>query len=160
MEQKQFDSNIKAIKASGVKMDKVIHETACFALEQVNKHGNVNFANQLINALGKSHRKGDLIAWFTKFGKMVFQEKEKVFKASMKKVIKWEGEEQTVDNSIIIATEVPFYDLTKDTIPNLEVDYLKSMQSLLNRLIKKSQEPGVVVKNVEYLEKVKAAIAA
>lgn len=151
MDIKQFNKNLLAIKKSGEAMDKVMHESAMFALEQANKHGNTNFVNQLISALGRNVRKEAMITWFRSFGLLVWNDKEKVFKYSKDKKIMVESVPLSVEDALEIAESRPFYEFSVEKAEIKKLDTYVSFQAFISRM-RSAAKNGKQVEHLEFID--------
>lgn len=151
MDKKQFEKNVATIAEMGKAANDLIHNSAMFALEQVNTHGNSNFANQLVSALSASMRKEALFVWFNDFG-MVKRTKENTFEYNGKKKLLLDGEEISAIDVLPFADEQPFYDYTKEIKPASVYDVQKAVASILKRASKFNKE-GKQVEHAELLAK-------
>ena len=148
----EFQKNVNTIKHSSENLANLIHESAMYALEQINLHGNTNPVNVLIPALHHSQRKQALVTWFEDHCLAVRQE-DKTFKASKQKkiiILDKDGNkvEYTADEAIVHADENPYYDYTKETKPASSFDILKAVQSLLHKIETKTAS-GIQVDHYE-----------
>lgn len=159
MELKQFSKNVKAIKAMGAKADTLIHESAMFALEQVNKHGNSNFVNQLTSALSASMRKEALVVWFLDFGMVKRNSKDNTLEYAGKKELKIDGEVISGLDILPYADEHPFYSYTKEIAPASVYDVQKAILSIVRRASKFNKD-GKTVEHAELLAKLGELIPA
>lgn len=133
---KQAKSNIVSIKANGVKMDALIHETGVFAVAQANLHGNTTVMNQLVGALNKSARKEALVTWFRdhakvaqlKTGLLEYRKDRKLYNT----VPMQDKAEVTIEQAIENANNIPFWAYTKEAKPVSSYDVLSRLESLLN----------------------------
>lgn len=156
MDMKQFDVKIKAIKTTGEKIDNMLHECAMFSLSQLNMHGNNGVANRLLGALNKSTRKEALFVWFNDFGKCT-RDKTNTLNYQGKKVLAWEGEEQTQENMLVLADENPFYEYTREIKPASSYDVMKGIKSILARA-NKMQLNGLTIEHAELINNLKALV--
>lgn len=157
MEMKQFDKNVKTIKATGEKLDNLIHESALFALEQINKHGNNGAANRLLAVINKGTRKEALYVWFNDFGKCK-RNKDNTLEYK-DKAIYWEGEKIDVEQALVVADENPFFDYTKEITPASSYDVMKGIKTILKRA-EKMKTDGKTIEHAELLAALKEMIPA
>lgn len=153
---KQFDKNIKAIKATGAKMDELIHTCAVFAVEQLNLHGNNGAANRLLGALNKSSRKEALYTWFNDFS-LSKRDKDQTLSYRKDKKLSMDGEDITPQQAIDFADATPFYDYTKEITPASSYDVVKGIKAILSRAKKMTKE-GKTVEHAELLAKLEAFV--
>ena len=159
MEMKQFDKNIKAIKTTGGKLDTLIHESAVFAVEQLNLHGNNGAANRLLSALNKSSRKEALYVWFNDFAMCKRNHKDNTLDYSKNKKLENDGAPISGEDAVLLADASPFYDYTKEIAPASSYDVMKGVKAILNR-VKKMQAEGKTVEHEEMLATLKTLIPA
>jgi len=157
MEMKQFDKNVKAIKTNGAKLDTLIHESAVFAVEQLNLHGNNGAANRLLSALNKSSRKEALYVWFNDFALCKRNHKDNTLEYAKNKKLFNDGVECTGEDAVLLADASPFYDYTKEIAPASSYDVMKGIKAILNRA-KKMYADGKTVEHEEMLATLKALI--
>lgn len=60
----QIDTNIRWVGKTGVKLDAIIHATACAIIVHAKEHGDCSRAKTLLDAMPKSGRAKALLAWF------------------------------------------------------------------------------------------------
>jgi len=159
MEIKQFQKNVKAIATMGKKADTLIHESAMFALEQVNVHGNSNFVNQLTSALSASMRKEALVVWFLDFGMVRRNTKDNTLEYAGKKELKIDGEVISGTDILPYADDQPFYTYTKEIAPASVYDVQKAILSIMKRAAKFNKD-GKPVEHSELLAKLSEMIPA
>lgn len=158
MDMKQFDKTVASIKKAGAKMDEELHSAACFALEQINMHGNNGPVNKLLGAFNKSSRKEAMYTWFNDFG-MGKREKDGTIVFAAKKKLSYEGVDTSAFDVLAIAASIPFYEYTKEIAPASSYDVMKGIRSILNKA-KSAQGKGVAVEHAELLEKLAAFVPA
>ena len=159
MEMRQFDKNIKAIKSTGGKLDALIHESAVFAVEQLNLHGNNGAANRLMSALNKSSRKEALYVWFNDFALCKRNHKDNTLEYAKNKKLILDGQPIAAEDMILVADATPFYDYTKEIAPASSYDVMKGIKAILNRA-KKMHADGKTVEHEEMLATLKTLIPA
>jgi hypothetical protein len=119
--------NIKRINKVGKELDTLIHETAVSSLYHAENDGNGDFSlcGALVEAMPRSARKKALIYWFTQFGPLVYNEKEKKFTKDKKPTAK--------PYNVAGAEANPFYDYTpeKNVAPVTLEAVIKAMASKL-----------------------------
>lgn len=122
---KVLDKSIATIRATGAKMDKLIHETACAMLFHVSQHGDTTKIGPLLNAMPKSTRRKGLIVWFEQNGPM------KIDQTSHKVTLveKWKSEDFNMENAV----NIPFWDLTPEKNPG-KPDFVKLSATYLKKL--------------------------
>lgn len=151
----QFKKSLASIK-KGQSRFTMIHEAACFALEQINQHGQTTPANQLLGVMHKADRVEALKTWFKDFGKCK-ENKDGSMEYSHKKDIFIEGEKVSNEDALAVATETPYFDLTKEIKPASSYDVMKGLQAVLKRA-KSTSAKGLTVEHVELLDKIKALV--
>lgn len=127
-----LDKLIVSIKGRAAKLDSDIQKGALSALHHLDKCGDVGFANRLLLALGKGHRKTALATWFVTFGKLAINLEEN--KKEMPLVFSKEGA-----NDLEGAALVNWFDIK--TEPNLDeiFDIKAALASLLRKAEKQSK---------------------
>lgn len=160
MELKQFTKNVAAIKTMGAKADKMIHESAMFALEHLNVHGNNSPANQLTSALSASMRKEALVTWFLAFGMCKRDSKDNTLVYAGKKELKLDEHGCPSPSGSVIsgldilpfADDIPFYNFTKETKASDVYDIEKAILRIVKQAAKFNKE-GKKVEHVELLSR-------
>jgi hypothetical protein len=150
---KQFNSTIKAIKGNSEALAQAVHEAGVFAIAQANLHGNDGFAQRLIEAMGKKHDVKRVEKWLMFFGKLGIRKGLMVFRKRID--ITPENAQSFVDK----AEALPYWELTKQEHASTTVDWLNLLHSLVkrevsvNEKIKEGKE--VTVLHPEVLAQVK-----
>lgn len=157
MELKQFTKNIKVIANMGKKADTLIHDSAMFALEQVNVYSNSTPAKQLISALSASMRKEALFVWFLDFGMVRRNTKDNTLEFAGKKELKIDGEVISGTDILPYADDQPFYLYTKEIAPASVYDVQKAILSIVKRASKFNKD-GKTVEHAELLAKLSKMI--
>lgn len=153
----QFKKSLASIKKGQARFT-MIHDAACFALEQINSHGQTTPANQLIGVMHKADRVEALKTWFKDFGKC-----KEIKDGSMvyvhKKELMWDGEKIENAEMLAIAEATPYFELTKEIKPASSYDVMKGIRSILARA-KATRAKGLPVDHEDLLEKLKVFIPA
>lgn len=158
MDMKQFDKAVRGIQKMGVKFDSILHEAACFALAQLNEHGNNGPVNKLLGAINKSSRKEALYTWFNDFG-MSKRNKDGTLEFASKKKLSYNDADISAVDILPIAESIPFYEYTKEIPPTSSYDVMKGVKSILARA-KAMSAKGLTVEHAELLEKLAAFVPA
>jgi hypothetical protein len=124
---KQFNTTIKAIKGKSDDLAQAIHEAGVFAIAQANIHGNNGFAQRLVEAMGKKHDAQRVVTWLIKFGKLGVRKGEIVFRK--RQDITPENAQSFVDK----AEALPYWELTKQAQLKMTIDYLALLHGLVKR---------------------------
>jgi hypothetical protein len=122
-----FLKALTIISKDADKMADDIHSAGLFALQQVNEHGNFQFAVSLINAIGKKHDKARVIRWLVFFGKLANTKDGITYRK--RKDIRPENLEAWMEK----AGETPYWELTPQVEAPYTVDFLTGLISLYNR---------------------------
>lgn len=153
----QFKKSLASIKKGQARFT-MIHEAACFALEQINSHGQTTPANQLISVMHKADRVEALKTWFKDFGKCK-EKKDGSMDYSHKKEIFVEGESVSNEDALAAASETPYFELTKEIKPSSSYDVMKGIKTILSRA-KAMQTKGMTVEHADLLEKLAEFVPA
>lgn len=124
---KQFNTTIKAIKGNSEALAQAIHEAGVFAIAQANLHGNDGFAVRLIEAMGKKHDAQRVATWLMKFGKLGIKKGVIVFRKRLD--ITPENAQSFVDK----AEATPYWELTSQPQLKTTIDYLALLHGLVKR---------------------------
>lgn len=127
-EGKDLNSLIKSIANRGKLLDRDLHIAGVSALYHAYTHGSTAFAQQLVEAIGSSGRKGALKKWLFHFGCFMVKEDNKTF--GIDKDLKAKGYDAIAKDAI----ETPFWELTADKDDQEFVDAMAQVQSLIKRL--------------------------
>ena len=120
LDAKGIARNNKLIKVMGVKVDNLIHITACSCLHHIEQHGDVTLATQMIESMPKSGRTKTLIAWMEEHGKVEWK-KDKFVYAKNK------------DTLLDKAIPLPFYLWKKEVVELKPFDLLKTIQNAVKK---------------------------
>lgn len=131
--------NINTIRKAGVKMDALIHETACIIMQRGHDHGDVSLLLPLLAAMPKSGRPKALLAWFQTFSPITVNgDGNKAGITKGDKANPW---------MIADATATPFWLLNPEK--DVQVfDLDKALTSLLNRAAKQRKD-GILPANAD-----------
>jgi len=150
---KQFNSTIKAIKGNSEALAQAIHEAGVFAIAQANLHGNDGFAQRLIEAMGKKHDAQRVATWLMKFGKLGLRKGVMVFRKRLD--ITPENAQSFIDK----AEALPYWELTAQPQLKMTVDVLALVHGIVKRVItaEESRKEGkeVIILHPEVLLQVK-----
>ncbi len=124
---KQFNTTIKAIKGNAESLAQAIHEAGIFAIAQANIHGNDGFAQRLIEAMGKKHDAQRVATWLMKFGKLGVKKGVMVFRKRLD--ITPENAQSFVDK----AESMPYWELTSQPQLKMTIDYLSLLHGIIKR---------------------------
>ena len=124
---KQFNSTIKAIKGTSEALAQSIHEAGVFAIAQANIHGNDGFAQRLIEAMGKKHDSQRVATWLMKFGKLGIKKGIMVFRKRLD--INAENAQSFVDQAELL----PYWELTSQPQLKMPIDYMALLQGIVKR---------------------------
>jgi hypothetical protein len=129
-EGKDLNALIKSIGNRGKLLDRDLHIAGVSALYHAYTHGSTAFAQQLVEALGSSARKGALKKWLFHFGCFMVKEDNKTF--GIDKELKAKGFDAVSKDAIA----TPFWELTADKDELEFVNAMEGVKSLINRLTK------------------------
>lgn len=127
-EGKDLNSLIKSIGNRGKLLDRDLHVAGVSALFHAYTHGSTAFAQQLIEAIGNSGRKGALKKWLFHFGCFMVKEDNKTF--GIDKELKAKGFDAVKTDAIA----TPFWELTPDKDEAEFVDAMAKVQALIKSL--------------------------
>lgn len=127
-EGKDLNTLIKSIGNRGKLLDRDLHVAGVSALYHAYTHGSTAFAQQLVEAIGSSGRKGALKKWLFHFGCFIFKEDNKTF--GIDKDLKVKGFDAISKDAIA----TPFWELTTDKDDVEFVDAMQQVRSLIKRL--------------------------
>lgn len=153
----QFKKSLATIKKGQARFT-LIHDAACFALEQINNHGQTTPGNQLLAVLHKGDRVEALKTWFKDFGKCK-EVKDGSLEYVHKKELLWDGEKIENEDMLAIAEATPYFELTKEIKPASSYDVMKGIKAVLSRA-KATSAKGLTVEHADLLEKLAAFVPA
>lgn len=116
-----INTAIENIKASGKKLDALIHQVAVSCINHVELHGDIRVCNRLIDSMPKSSRRLALIKWFEDYGKLSYTTETKNFAYDNNK-----------ETDLTTAQAVPFWEHTKEQNPMI-FDLDKAINNLIKR---------------------------
>jgi hypothetical protein len=148
-------ATIAKIKKSNAELDLVLHDLAMNALHYANDPmiQDVTLAQNLVEALGRSHRKEALVAWFEFFGKLT---KTTVKGKTTVKFTK-KNEEYINNNLLAIleeADEKPFYTAIEkpvDADAFVTIDIKEEVAKLIKRISKIAENDKNVINHLELI---------
>jgi hypothetical protein len=146
---------ITKIKKSNAELDLILHDLAMNALHYANEPliQDVTLAQNLIEALGRSHRKEALIAWLKHFGKIT------TTKLEGKTVLKFtkhnsEYINNNLDKIMAEADEKPFYTAIEkpvDADAFVTIDIKEEVAKLIKRISKIAENDKNVINHLELI---------
>ena len=155
--EKQFNTALKAIKANSETLAQSIHEAGIFSLVQVNTHGNWDFGKRLIEAMGKAHRAESVKQWLRFYGK--FGVKDGILVYRKRTDIKPEN----LDAWIAKAEACPFWEFAPEQKTKESIDLITRLESIVKFLdaipTKEAKGIHVTVHNIGVLDDIKATLA-
>lgn len=157
MNANEFKKSLVAIRKGQARFT-LIHNAACFALEQVNLHGQTTPLNELLGVMHKADRIEALKTWFKDFGKCK-ELKDGTFEYVHKKELMLDGEVIEPAYAIETAAATPYFDYTKEIKPASSYDVFKGIHAILNRA-KAMQAKGLPVEHADALDALKAMLPA
>ena len=116
---------IKSIATRSKKLDHDLHSVAVSALHHAFEHGSTAPMLNLLDAIGKSQRKGALKNWLDKFGCFMVKETGTVGIDPVKRKAGFKEAD---------AIKTPFWELTADTDGNTQLSSVDMLNNLLKRL--------------------------
>lgn len=125
--EKQFNTTIKAIKSNAESLAQSIHDAGVFAIAQANIHGNDGFAVRLMEAMGKKHDAQRVATWLMKFGKLGVKKGIMVYRKRLD--ITPENAQSFIDQ----ADTTPYWELTIQPQLKMTIDYLALLHGLVKR---------------------------
>lgn len=119
MDLKTFEKNLPLILANGQKVQKLIHECGCYAIEIVNLHGTVGEKSPIerfwntVNSTKGIDRQA-VLNWLTAFAYVRFSKND-----AGDLVPKYQDKSTSLDKNaaIELAKTVPFWEFTKEPVP-------------------------------------------
>ena len=155
MEASVLSKEIAAIGKQKVNFENRVQKAATECIGQSVVHRNATPAMQLFDALSGSVRRDALVAFFEKFGQLMWStaDKKLVFLDRTKDKLAWTDEYRNE-----VATTM-WHTLKKETPPKSVYDAAKEIGDTIDRLLKKRVK-GIEIKNIGALNAVHAAYAA
>lgn len=150
---KEFTS----IAAAGKKLDGRIQVAGLSVLSHIDQHGDVTVATALVNelfgALSKGHRKGAMVEWLVKYGKVKLNIDE-----TTKKVQPFLFDKAGKTN-LQGACDEPWFDCKPEKIDE-DFDFHKLLAALLSKAAKKNATDPTKVIGADLLVKVQQLVEA
>jgi hypothetical protein len=148
-------ATIAKIKKSNAELDLVLHDLAMNALHYANQPliQDVTLAQNLVEALGRSHRKEALITWFKHFGKITTT---KIEGKTVLKFTKHNAEyiNNNLDKIMAEADEKPFYTAIEkpvDADAFVTIDIKEEVAKLIKRISKIAENDKNVINHLELI---------
>lgn len=123
----QFKAKCDSLRTAQQKQDELIHLLACNAIYHSIKDGQITPANQLINSMGRSSRKNDVITYLCHFGNLAWNDKDKTIKHKKR-------HEQNETAALLILDECesqPFWTIVKEQKVKTEWDMAAALANLV-----------------------------
>ena len=147
----ELSKAIKSISTRSKKLDTDLHSVAVSALHHAFAHGSTAPMLNLLDAVGKSQRKGALKNWFDKYGCFMVKETGTVGIDPAKRNAGFKEAE---------AIKTPFWELTPDTDGNTPLSSVDMVANLLKRLNKMKAQGKLDAKGDSVIAALQAAIPA
>lgn len=120
------------IKSASAKLDQRIQVAGLSILAHINEHHNITLFTELLESMGKGHRKAAMIEWAMKFGQI----SQNLIDGKLDKETpyKWDKLKTT---DMVGAEEMPWFDCKPE-----KLDEVVDFQKMLMALIKKATKEG------------------
>lgn len=142
------------IKSASAKLDMRIQVAGLSVLAHVAEHHNITLFNDLLDSMGKGHRKTAMVEWALKSG--TIKKNEVDGKLDKECPYKWDGSKTL---NLAQAEETPWFNFKPENLDDT-FDFAKMLGALLNKAAKQqSKDPSKLV-NAELLDQVKALVPA
>lgn len=146
---------IASVKTSGARFDALVQRTATQCVAHSILHGNVNPANDLLNALPKGSRRDSMVAWFEKYGNMAWRKAEK--RIDFFKVI---DKAECTDAYLKEVSVSPWTSGTKPAAIVSTYDLEQEFGKVLDRMGKLVGDSSKTIEHADLYTKLKAAYTA
>lgn len=137
------------VKTASAKLDQRIQVLGMSVLAHVAEHHNITLFNDLLDSMGKGHRKTAMVDWALKFG-TVSQNVDKEGKVDKEQPFKWDKSKTL---NLVGAEEMPWFECKPE-----KLDEVLDFGKLLAALIKKASKPDAKLSegSAELLAQIKA----
>lgn len=145
---------LASIKTAAAKLDTRLQVVGMSILAHVAEHHNISLFNQLLDSMGKGHRKTAMVEWALANGTISKNEVDGKLDKDMP--YKWDKSKTL---NLLAAEDKPWFDFKPENLDDT-FDFQKMLQSLLNKAAKQqSKDPSKLV-NAELLDSVRALVPA
>lgn len=142
------------IKSASAKLDQRIQVAGMSVLAHVAEHHNITLFNELLDSMGKGHRKTAMVEWALANGTISKNEVDGKLDKDMP--YKWDKSKTL---NLTTAEEKPWFDFKPENLDDT-FDFQKMLQSLLTKAAKQqSKDPSKLI-NAELLDSVRALVPA
>lgn len=142
------------IKSASAKLDQRIQVAGLSVLAHVAEHHNITLFNELLDSMGKGHRKTAMVEWALANGTISKNEVDGKLDKDMP--YKWDKSKTL---NMVAAEEKPWFDFKPENLDDT-FDFQKMLQALLTKAAKQhSKDPSKLI-NAELLDQVKALVPA
>jgi hypothetical protein len=142
------------IKAASAKLDQRIQVAGLSVLAHIDEHHNITLFNELLDSMGKGHRKTAMVEWALKSG--TISKNEVDGKLDKEQPYKWD---KTKTLNLAQAEETPWFNFKPENLDDT-FDFAKMLGALLSKAAKQHSKDPTKLINAELLDQVKALVPA
>lgn len=142
------------IKAASAKLDQRIQVAGLSVLAHVAEHHNITLFNELLDSMGKGHRKTAMVEWALKSG--TISKNEVDGKLDKDQPYKWDKSKTL---NLPQAEECAWFNFKPENLDET-FDFAKMLTSLLNKAAKQESKDPTKLVNAELLASVRALVPA
>ena len=142
------------IKAASAKLDQRIQVAGLSVLAHVAEHHNITLFNELLDSMGKGHRKTAMVEWALKSG--TISKNEIDGKLDKEQPYKWD---KTKTLNLPQAEECAWFNFKPENLDET-FDFAKMLGALLNKAAKQESKDPTKLVNAELLASVRALVPA
>lgn len=141
------------IKAASAKLDQRIQVAGLSILAHINEHHNITLFNELLDSMGKGHRKTAMVEWALSNGQ-VSKNLDADGKPVKDQPYKWD---KTKTTNLQAAEDKPWFEFKPENLDET-FDFQKMLLSLLSRADKQLSKDPSKLMGADLLTQVKALI--
>lgn len=149
-----IQKELGSIKTASAKLDQRIQVAGLSVLAHVAEHHNITLFNELLDSMGKGHRKTAMVEWALKSGTISKNEVDGKLDKDMP--YKWDKSKTL---NMEQAADVAWFNFKPENLDDT-FDFAKMLGALLNKAAKQQSKDPAKLLNAELLDKVKALVPA
>lgn len=145
---------LASIKTAAAKLDTRLQVVGMSILAHINEHHNITLFNQLLDSMGKGHRKTAMVEWALANG--TISKNEVDGKLDKEQPYKWDKSKTL---NLLAAEDKPWFDFKPENLDDT-FDFQKMLMSLLNKAAKQENKDATKLIGGELLAQVRALVPA
>lgn len=148
-----IQKELVSIKAASAKLDMRIQVAGMSILAHINEHHNITLFNELLDSMGKGHRKTAMVEWALANGQ-ISKNMDEDGKLDKDCPYKWD---KTKTTNLLAAEDKPWFEFKPENLDDT-FDFQKMLMSLLSKADKQLSKDPSKLMGADLMAQVKALI--